>query len=123
MVTNLLVNAAWRGMSVLFASKNHQAVSVVEERVNGLGNRPVLLRLGSQEQQARLSSYMSAMLSGQITEDDRLTYEEGLRKHHALVERMRQLDTMQAATLEIRNRVDQLEAEAEEPDRPLRVTG
>lgn len=112
-VTNLLVNAAWRGMSVLFASKNHQAVSVVEERVNGLGNRPVLLRLGSQEQQARLSSYMSAMLSGQITEDDRLTYEEGLRKHHALVERMRQLDTMQAATLEIRNRVDQLEAEAE----------
>src|SRR5581483_5386223 len=46
-VTNMLVNAAWRGMKVLFASKNNKAVDVVEARVNGLGNRPVLLRLGS----------------------------------------------------------------------------
>ena len=38
-VTNLLVNAAWRGMKVLFASKNNKAVDVVEARVNGLGNR------------------------------------------------------------------------------------
>src|SRR5207244_7890626 len=43
-VTNMLVNAAWRGMKVLFASKNNKAVDVVEARVNGLGNRPVLLR-------------------------------------------------------------------------------
>src|SRR5690606_14576081 len=41
-VTNILVNAAWRGMKVLFASKNNKAVDVVEARVNGLGNRPVL---------------------------------------------------------------------------------
>jgi very-short-patch-repair endonuclease len=112
-VTNLLVNAAWRGMTVLFASRNHQAVSVVEERVNGLGNRPVLLRLGSQEQEARLASYMSAMLSGQITEDDHLSYQEGLRKHRDLAEEMVQVDLVQAATLEARNRVDQLESEAE----------
>ncbi len=48
-VTNMLVNAAWRGMKVLFASKNNKAVDVVEARVNGLGNRPVLLRLGSKD--------------------------------------------------------------------------
>jgi very-short-patch-repair endonuclease len=112
-VTNLLVNAAWRGMSVLFASKNHQAVNVVEERVNGLGNRPVLLRLGSQEQDVRLANYMTAMLSGRPTEDDRLSYEEGLRKHGALAREMEQLDAVQAATLDARNRVDRLESEAE----------
>lgn len=112
-VTNLLVNAAWRDMSVLFASKNHQAVNVVEERVNGLGNRPVLLRLGSQEQDVRLASYMSAMLSGQITEDDRLSYEQGLRKHGALAQEMERLDAVQATTLDARNRVDRLESEAE----------
>ena len=66
-MTNLLVNAAWRGKKVLFASKNNKAVDVVEARVNGLGNRPVLLRLGSREYQAKLGSYLTAMLSGNVT--------------------------------------------------------
>jgi hypothetical protein len=87
-VTNLLVNAAWRGMKVLFASKNNKAVDVVESRVNGLGNRPVLLRLGSKEYQAKLSSYLTAMLSGQVGEDERLTYEEGLSRHRDMIERL-----------------------------------
>src|SRR5690606_36698910 len=44
-VTNFLINTAWTGMKVLFASKNINAVDVVEPPVNGLGHRPVLLRL------------------------------------------------------------------------------
>lgn len=44
-------------MKVLFGSKNNKAVDVVEARVNGLGNRPVLLRLGSKEYQAKLADY------------------------------------------------------------------
>ena len=44
-VTNLLVNAAWSGKGVLFASKNNKAVDVVETRVNALGPRPILLRV------------------------------------------------------------------------------
>jgi len=71
-VTNLLVNAAWRGMKVLFASKNNKAVDVVEARVNGLGNRPVLLRLGNKEYQGKLAAYLAAMLSGGVGEDDRI---------------------------------------------------
>jgi hypothetical protein len=43
-VTNLVVNAAWRGMKVLFASKNNKAVNVVEARVNGLGLSPTACR-------------------------------------------------------------------------------
>lgn len=112
-VTNLLINAAWRGMKVLFASKNNKAVDVVEARVNGLGNRPVLLRLGSKEYQAKLSSYLTTMLSGQIGEDDRISYEEGLARHKRLSAKSQELDRLLKQTLEARNHVDRIESEVE----------
>lgn len=110
-VTNLLVNAAWRGMKVLFASKNNKAVDVVEARVNGLGNRPVLLRLGSNEYQAKLASYMTAMLSGHVGQDDEVSYQEGLTRHRQLTDMNSRLDRDQQQTLEARNQVDRLEQE------------
>lgn len=112
-VTNLLVNAAWRGMKVLFASKNNKAVDVVEARFNGLGNRPVLLRLGNNEYQAKFAAYLTAMLSGRVGEDDRISYEEGLARHTQLSQQLKELDALQARTLEARNRVDKLEAGVE----------
>ena len=113
-VTNLLVNAAWRGKKVLFASKNNKAVDVVEARVNGLGNRPVLLRMGSKEYQAKLGDYLTAMLSGTVTKDDELSYEEGLDRHRQIALRIKQLDETQERTLQARNRADQLDAAAED---------
>lgn len=112
-VTNLLINAAWRGMKVLFASKNNKAVDVVEARVNGLGNRPVLLRLGNKEYQAKLATYLTAMLSGQVGEDDRVSYDESLSRHSQLSRQIKELDAIQARTLEARNLVDKLEAGVE----------
>ena len=112
-VTNLLVNAAWRGMKVVFASKNNKAVDVVEARVNGLGNRPVLLRLGNKEYQAKLATYLTSMLSGRVGEDDRISYEEGLAHHTQLARQLKDLDALQARTLEARNRVDKLEGDVE----------
>lgn len=112
-VTNLLVNAAWRGMKVLFASKNNKAVDVVEARVNGLGNRPVLLRLGSKEYQAKLASYLSTMLSGQASEDDQIGYAEGLERHKHLSQKLIELDGLQSRTLEARNLVGKLESDVE----------
>jgi len=110
-VTNLLVNAAWRGMKVLFASKNNKAVDVVEARVNGLGNRPVLLRLGSKEYQAKLASYLTAMLSGHVSQDDEVSYQEGLTRHKQFADKLAQLDLVQQKTLAARNHVDRLEAD------------
>lgn len=112
-VTNLLINAAWRGMKVLFASKNNKAVDVVEARVNGLGNRPVLLRLGSNEYQAKLASYLTATLSGQISEEDRVGYEECLNVHKDLSAKQLELENALLATMNARNLVDKLEVEAE----------
>lgn len=113
-VTNLLVNAAWRGMKVLFASKNNKAVDVVEARVNGLGNRPVLLRLGSKEYQAKLSGYLTQLLSGNPGPEDKANYDEGLERHRSLAERLAELERTQQHTLDARNTVDRLDAEADD---------
>lgn len=112
-VTNLLVNAAWRGMKVLFASKNNKAVDVVEARVNGLGNRPVLLRLGSKEYQAKLAGYLTQLLVGNPGADDQQNYEEGLERHRSLAATLAELDRMQQLTLDARNTADRLDVEAE----------
>lgn len=111
-VTNLLVNAAWRGMKVLFASKNNKAVDVVEARVNGLGNRPVLLRLGSKEYQGKLAGYLTQLLAGNPGAEDRANYDEGLERHRSLAARLAELDHTQQQTLDARNTVDRLDAEA-----------
>lgn len=113
-VTNLLVNAAWRGMKVLFASKNNKAVDVVEARVNGLGNRPVLLRLGSKEYQAKLAGYLTQLLAGNPGSEDLANYDEGLERHRSLAAQMAKLDRTQQQTLDARNTVDRLDSEADE---------
>lgn len=113
-VTNVLVNAAWRGMKVLFASKNNKAVDVVEARVNGLGNRPVLLRLGSKEYQAKLAAYLTQLLAGNPGADARAGYDEGLTRHRGLATRLTELDRTQQQVLDARNTVDRLDAEADD---------
>ena len=118
-VTNLLVNAAWRGMKVLFASKNNKAVDVVEARVNGLANRPVLLRLGSKEYQAKLGGYFTKLLAGNSDTEDQVAYDEELAHHRHLVAQFEELDSVQQLTLDARNTVDRLDAEAEDARRLL----
>lgn len=113
-VTDLLINAAWRGKRVLFASKNNKAVDVVETRVNSLGARPLLLRVGSQHYQARLAEYLLSMLSGTVTEEDRQDYEDALSAHRRIEQRLVALDAQAQALVELRNRVDALEQAAEQ---------
>lgn len=112
-VTNLLVNAAWRGMKVLFASKNNKAVDVVEARVNGLGNRPVLLRVGSKDYQGRLAGYLTQLLAGNPGAEVETDYREGMERHLSLAAMLSDLDEVERRTLDLRNIVDRLDAEAE----------
>lgn len=113
-VTNLLVNAAWRGQRVLFASKNNKAVDVVEERVNNLGPRPVLLRVGANQYQSRLAEYLISLLSAAATEEDRSAHEDSYRRHLEIVQELGRLDAEAESLIELRNQVDALEREAEE---------
>ncbi len=114
----ILVNAAWRGMRVLFASKNNKAVDVVFNRVNGLAPRLTLLRLGTPALQEQLAQHLSATLSSRPTEDDRLAYQESVAKLKRLGEVLADANRACEELVQLRNRVDRLE-QAAEPARRL----
>jgi very-short-patch-repair endonuclease len=112
-VTSILVNAAWQGKTVLFASKNNKAVDVVETRVNALGPRPVLLRLGANEYQANLAKYLVSLMAATATADDRQQYDECLKIHEKLRMGSESLDIELDSLVKLRNGVDKLEQAVE----------
>lgn len=108
-VTNLLINAAWTGKRVLFASKNNKAVDVVETRVNALGSRPILLRVGAQAYQAKVAEYVLSLLSSVTTASEKTDFAEAKLAHESLIESYTRLATESQTLIELRNRVDRLE--------------
>lgn len=118
-VTDLLLNAAWQGKRVLFASKNNKAVDVVEVRLNNLGPRPILLRVGSNQYQAKLAEYLLGLLSATSTADDQLAFSESWDIHKRFEEKLKRLDDDLVSIVELRNQVDELERIAEDARRDL----
>jgi len=119
-VTNLLVNAAWSGKRVLFASKNNKAVDVVETRINALGPRPIVLRVGaSQSFQARLAEYVLALTSATTSIADRTEFDEATALYQRLHADQVRLAEEAEALIRLRNEVDQAEQAAEESRRRL----
>jgi len=116
------VNAAWRGMRVLFASKNNKAVDVVFNRVNGLTTGPTMLRLGSRARQDQLAQHLSAILSTRPTDSDRRAYEENVVRLKHLGETLSDRIRAYEAVVQLRNRVDRLEQAAESARRLLGET-
>lgn len=108
-VTGLLVNAAWQGKRVLFASKNHKAVDVVEHRVNGLGPRPILLRLGRNEYRQRLADYLSRVLGMNPTAEDQEDYERLNEIYTGQLDKRKSLEGEADEVVQSRNTVDHLE--------------
>jgi septal ring factor EnvC (AmiA/AmiB activator) len=98
----------------LFASKNNKAVDVVETRVNSLGPRPVLLRLGAGEYQTRLADYLVSLLAASATADDHERYRECEAAHADLQQRSDALDAALRAVVQLRNEVDALEQRVEQ---------
>lgn len=113
-VTSLLINAAWRNQKVLFASKNNKAVDVVETRVNALlPTRPVLLRLGRNEYQTRLTEYLSSLLSATASPNDEEDYNFYKKIHEDLRRRFDELESQMNGTISLRNEIDKLEQSIE----------
>ncbi len=105
-VTNLMVNAVWREKTILFASKNNKAVDVVEERVNALGPRPVLMRMGSKEYQQTLSDNLQALLSATADSEQMQDYDDALAAHHKLTNSLAENNVALDCVVKLRNRVD-----------------
>lgn len=112
-VTNLLINAAWSDKKILFASKNNKAVDVVETRVNALGSRPMLLRVGSKNYQSRLAELVMGLLSASSTPTEQADFEQAVETHERMVSELKGLNEESRRLVETRNQVDQCEREAE----------
>lgn len=118
-VGNLLINAAWQKKRVLFASKNNKAVDVVEIRLNNLGPRPIVLRVGANLYQAKLAEYLISLLAATTGPDDQAEFDEALQRHRALEGRLSALAKEETAIMDLRNVVDGLEQHAEEARKVL----
>lgn len=115
-VSCLLINAAKLGKRVLFASKNNKAVDVVEARVNNLGPRPILLRLGRGEYQSKLTEYLTALLASRATEEDHYNHDEAEKDFGHTLARIKELHHAAQETMKLRNDLGALERNVE----PLR---
>lgn len=113
-VTNLLVNAAWSGKRVLFASKNNKAVDVVRTRVNARGPRPILLRVGARANQAKLADHVLALLSSTTSEGEREDFAPAKAAHERLLAEHARLAEVARRLVALRNETDRLEQLAED---------
>ena len=109
-VSAILANAAWHGMNVLFASKNNKAVDVVENRLNGLAERPIVLRLGgATESQARLADYLTHLLASIPSAEEELSYDTHMAHMKSIQARLSEHQHRQQRRMEQQNKVDKLD--------------
>ena len=113
-VTNILINAAYNDQKVLFASKNHKAVDVVYERVNGLSSRPMLLHLNKGDARSKISSYLTGLLAASVSEADKSRFTELQDIDDRLQSKLDQLKAKQEEVIQVRNSTDRLEQKVEE---------
>ena len=114
-VTTVIANAWMRQQSVLFASHNHKAVNVVEDRVNDLAIRQLMIRTGrrsgDRELRNEIISYLANVLASDVTTQDR----QGLSDTHDEIDQLERKRTAVWEALEDvrvrRNRVYQLDEE------------
>lgn len=108
-VTDLLVNAIWKGQNVLFTSKNNKAVDVVEARLNNLSNRPVMLRISAAQNNTNILSVINTLLSTTVNLQDKVDYENLSKTYFEEVKVYDALRDKKEACIALRNKVDKLE--------------
>lgn len=111
-VTDLLLNAAWNGGNALFTSKNNKAVDVVEKRVNGLGKRPIMLRIGGNQYAYHLAEMISELLAYTADQNDQEEYCEYEKLYRNKIAAYQKLIAEKASFIQTRNTVDHLEQAA-----------
>ena len=112
-VLSVLASAYLRGERVLFASRNHKAVNVVETRINGLSDHPLVIRTGTRsgdrDLRAELLDFLSQVLSGSATDEDRLAEKDAREVVADLHTRREALWQRLEEVRQTRNQVDQLD--------------
>ena len=109
-VTDLLVNAIWKGQNVLFTSKNNKAVDVVEARLNNLSTRPVMLRISATQNNTNILSVINTLLSTTVNIQDKVDYENISKIYFEEVNVYKSLRNKKEACVALRNKFALLES-------------
>ena len=105
-VANLIINAAIAGQSVLFTSKNNNAVDVVVKRVNSLNKElPLVLRYEKSAKQC-ISDYAQQWEKA-IKRDN--SFEEALSAYRRVYDSYNSKRAQKQQIVETRNRLDEIE--------------
>lgn len=110
-VSTILINAAYRGESILFSSKNNKAVDVVEQRINSLGKRPLLLRLGARNLQDRLSDYLTRLTQKDTSPDEILEFKSLAAQYSKIGEKVLGINSEIKDLIGERNKLDELDSQ------------
>jgi superfamily I DNA and/or RNA helicase/very-short-patch-repair endonuclease len=94
-VSNLLINSIYNNKSVLFSSKNNQAVDVVINRTNQLSSTPVLLHLSKQKKYSTLKHYCKQILSYVPSKKVKLNLDKNRRKFKQLNKELSNIDYLE----------------------------
>lgn len=109
-VTDLIVNLAWKEKNALFSSKNNKAVDVVEQRVNNLGERPIMLRLGSGQDRNQLIHFFQDLLTvSQPSETDKEDYLFYKKQYETLQGKIDNLYAKKERAMKTRNMLNEAE--------------
>ena len=112
-VTNILVNAVWHGEKVLFASKNHQAIEVIKDRVNNLSPHPFLVKVGSLEYLKDLQEHLNSLSSIETTPEDEKNYNFYKDKYSQVQNKLNQLESKEKEIADLRNKLEELSQDLE----------
>ena len=108
-VTNIALNSAWEGKNILFTSKNNKAVDVVETRVNALGNRPIMLRIGGTQNAYHLAELIEDLLSCSADRNDQQEYNLYMSSYQEKLSLHKSLINEKTNAINVRNNVDHAE--------------
>lgn len=108
-VTDILVNMAYNNKSVLFSSKNNQAVLVVNDRVNGLAKKPIMIKVGGTTSANYLAELVENLLESCEEADENSNYKYYKIKYDNIVKYRIELNNKKKDIYTKRNNLDRLE--------------
>lgn len=109
LVASLILNASKRGQRVLFSSKNHKAVKVVQDRVNELAKLPAVLRLGDTAQNAALLQNLTSLQTNGAGRDSQRKLEVEETGYAGCSSDFDGMEREMDEIVRLRNEVDKLE--------------
>lgn len=117
-VLNIIANAVWNDKTVLFASKNNQAVNVVNDKLKGILSKDLVIRMGSSSYRKNAKLQISNLFQNKSSLKIPPNFEENIRKIGKINEEMdklkQQIETMSRINEEIEESEKEITNLAEE---------